>query len=257
MKSFYFGTSRKLYGCLHEVDEAKPTGVLLCYPGIQEYNPTHWAFRKLAGLLNKAKFPVLRFDYSNTGDSEGDAYDASLDRQVEDIATAADELKDNAGVRRVAVIAMRLGALLAARAVGKGLKVSDLILWEPVFKGATYIDEMERLDRHLATSWLHRVTEPRIELAGYPFPSSLREAIESTDLQAMPPKAASRVGFFLKAPSDDAKAVEQTWSQAGLKVSSAIVHESSGRVTAAGAGGENAVLYSETLTAMVNFLQAA
>src|SRR3954469_12504453 len=70
MKSFFFGTGRRLYGTLHEAKGTqKSTGVLLCYPGVQEYNMTHWAFRKLAGLITKSGMPVLRFDYSCSGDS--------------------------------------------------------------------------------------------------------------------------------------------------------------------------------------------
>src|SRR5258705_10516912 len=137
MRSFFFGTGRRLYGTLHEArGAAKSTGVLLCYPGVQEYNMTHWAFRKLAGLLTREGLPVMRFDYSCSGDSQGDVYDARLDHQVEDIATAAEELKDQADVRRVSVIGMRLGPRLAARAVAKGLEVRDLVLWEPIFSGA-------------------------------------------------------------------------------------------------------------------------
>src|SRR5688572_32608464 len=152
MRSFFFGTGRRLYGTLHEAKGAqKSTGVLLCYPGVQEYNMTHWAFRKLAGLITRAGMPALRFDYSCSGDSEGDVYDARLEHHVEDIATAAEELKDQADVRRVTIIGMRLGALLATRAVAKGVEANGLFLWEPVLRGTDYIAELERLDHDIST----------------------------------------------------------------------------------------------------------
>src|SRR5256885_14992333 len=105
MRSFFFGTGRRLYGALHEPrGAAKSTGVLLCYPGVQEYNLTHWAFRKLAGQLAREGLPAMRFDWSCTGDSEGDIDDGAISHWVEDVATAADELRDASGVRRISIV---------------------------------------------------------------------------------------------------------------------------------------------------------
>ena len=70
MKPFFFGPSAQpRFGLLHPPagERARRAGVLLCYPGVQEYNISHWAFRKLAGLLARAGFPVLRFDWAGTG----------------------------------------------------------------------------------------------------------------------------------------------------------------------------------------------
>src|SRR5581483_1362674 len=135
MKPLFFGDSkRRLYGVLQEpVGNARETGVVLCYPAPQEYHMTHWAFRRLAALLAKAGFPALRFDYSCTGDSSGSAHAASPEAWAQDVAAAAAELKDLTGVRKVALLGMRFGAAVATRAVATlGLKVSHLVLWEPV-----------------------------------------------------------------------------------------------------------------------------
>jgi pimeloyl-ACP methyl ester carboxylesterase len=255
MRTFFFGTRRRLYGTLHEPQrQAKSTGVLLCYPGVQEYNMTHWAFRKLAGLLAREGLPVLRFDWSCTGDSEGDVYDSSVSHWVEDVATAADELRDAAGVRRVSIIGMRLGALLAARAVSQGIEVRDLLLWEPVFRGADYISDLERLDHEIATRRHHRIEDPRVELAGYPFPTTLRAAISGLALHDTVPKQAGRVAMFLKAEQPEAADVASAWSRAGLKVTSQVVREESGGVTEGAGEGDSAVLYTHMLTAMANEL---
>jgi uncharacterized protein len=251
MRSFFFGTGRRLYGVLHEaMGTAKSTGVLLCYPGVQEYNMTHWAFRKLAGQLTREGLAVMRFDYSCSGDSEGDVYDTSLAHQVEDIATAAEELKDQAGVRRVSIVGMRLGAVLATQAVAKGLKTADLVLWEPIFRGSDYIAELERLDADICTRRHHRILEPRVELAGYPFPSRLREAVGALNLQAHVPKAASRVAMFLSSPGQEAADTQAAWERAGVKVSSQVVREESGGVTQGAGEGDSAVLYTSMLSAM-------
>jgi uncharacterized protein len=256
MRTFFFGGARRLNGVLHEAQgAAKSTGVLLCYPGVQEYNLTHWAFRKLAGLLARQGFHSLRFDYSCTGDSAGDVYDADLEHHLEDIVTAADELKDAAGVRRVSVIGMRLGALLAARAVSQGLSVRELLLWEPVFEGRAYVEQLEQLDHHLASRKHHRITQPRIELAGYPFPSRMRAQLEALSLEQSVPKAAGRVAMFLMADSAKAEATGEAWRRAGVATTSRVVREESGGLLGSAGDGDSAVHYNAMLSALVEHLQ--
>jgi pimeloyl-ACP methyl ester carboxylesterase len=249
VRSFYFGTTRRLYGVMHEPQGSpKATGVLLCYPGVQEYNMTHWAFRKLAGLLVREGYPVMRFDYSCTGDSQGDAYAGSVDAWVEDIASAAEELKDAAGVRRFSIVGMRLGAALAAQALAEGLKASDFILWEPIFGGADYVRELEKLDDAECSRLQHWPMSPRTELAGYPFPSSLRRGLEGIDLSASVPKGCARAALFLSAPAEGAAAVRAAWQQAGVKVAEHVVHEEAG--VTSGVARDSAVLYTQMLSAM-------
>src|SRR3954469_1772305 len=106
MKPFFFGPSTQpRFGLLHPPsgESARRAGVLLCYPGIQEYNISHWAFRKLAGMLGRAGFPVLRFDWAGTGDSAGDAAAGRVATWLEDVAMAAQELRASAGVEGAAV----------------------------------------------------------------------------------------------------------------------------------------------------------
>ena len=88
---------------------------MLCYPWGQEYLRAHRSMRLLADMIAARGCDVLRFDYSGTGDSGGDATTASFVEWESDIETAIDELKDMAGVSRVSLVGLRLGATLAAR----------------------------------------------------------------------------------------------------------------------------------------------
>jgi uncharacterized protein len=165
-------------------------GVVLCYPAPQEYMRTHWAFRKLAGLLAVEGFHVLRFDYHATGDSAGDSPEANLGQWREDIQTAVRELKDLAGVQRVSVVGLRLGAALAAQACWAGLKVSTLVLWEPVVEGRAYLAELKAIEAAKVARELYpasvRKGPAQEELLGFPFPRALRAAVEQVDLLASP-----------------------------------------------------------------------
>jgi len=156
---------------------------------------THWAFRRLAAQFAKAGFPALRFDYSGTGDSSGSAHEASPEGWAQDVTAAAAELKDLTGVRKIVLLGMRFGAAIASRAVAAGLKVSHLVLWEPVTQGSRYPEQLEELDDREALRLLHRVSQPRVELGGYPMTSAQRAAITALGAgigSAQGPRSASQ-----------------------------------------------------------------
>lgn len=195
-RPLFFGSSEQaLFGVHHpaRAAAARGAGVVLCYPGVQEYNMTHWAFRKLAGMLSREGFDVLRFDYRGTGDSAGEPLEANRATWLADIQTAVRELRDMTGVQPVSLLGMRLGAALAAL-VSREMAVDDLVLWEPVVQGRRYIEELEEQQARRKLVLLHgRWPEDREELMGFPFPPSMREDIGSIDLRAAPPIKARRV----------------------------------------------------------------
>ena len=90
--------------------------VLLCNPFGEEAVRAHRAYRVLAQRLEAAGYATLRFDYAGTGDSGGDSDAFTPDDWIDDIAAAADELRRLAGVSRIVLAGLRLGATLAAHA---------------------------------------------------------------------------------------------------------------------------------------------
>ena len=104
MHPFYFGdTDRPLFGVYHPPGSqaVHDVGVLLCYPGAEEYMSIHWAFRRLAVMLSKSGFHVLRFDYFGTGDSSGEFTEANILQWQADIRAAVAELRDMASTKRI------------------------------------------------------------------------------------------------------------------------------------------------------------
>ncbi|MDW3681310.1 alpha/beta hydrolase [Cupriavidus sp. CV2] len=154
-------------GCAGWLHEAAGTlGVVLCNPHGHEAMWSHRAFRHLAGDLAAAGLPVLRFDYPGTGDSAGtDADGEHIAWCVHGILAAVATLREQAGVSRVVLCGLRLGATLAvlaaeALAAREPDAVAGLVLVAPVVSGRAYLREL----RALHTSWVNNVI-PDIELA--------------------------------------------------------------------------------------------
>lgn len=190
LEPFYFGDPQKqLYGIYHlpAIETKRDEGVMLCYPLPQEYMSYHWAFRQLGELLSNVGFHVLRFDYFGTGDSAGESTEVNIDQWKSDILTAADELKNKHKLKKISIIGLRFGATLAFQACTDGVKVDDLILWDPVLNGKRHIKELEQIRNELKNNYMPRARKALIdsdykELLGYPFSFEHRKSIMQIDL---------------------------------------------------------------------------
>jgi pimeloyl-ACP methyl ester carboxylesterase len=177
------------------------TGVVLLYPGVQEYIRAHWAFRSLATALAGRGFPVLRFDYRGVGDSAGEPESTTFEACVEDACAAARELHECASVENVAFIGMRLGAAVALEASGRLPYVDRVLLWNPIARGHDYLAELERIDRAARIRLLHSMRHDPEELGGYAFPRTVRRSIERIDLRWPLPGRARRFEIFAESVS--------------------------------------------------------
>ena len=220
MKPLFFGSvERHLYGIYHPPTQGGGShAVLLCYPGVQEYNATHWAFRRLAGMLGRAGCHVLRFDYFGTGDSSGELREGTPEIWMRDIRDAAQELLDLSGVRHLSLVGMRLGAALGTLASSEGLRMRKLILWEPVVSGRAYVRELERRDARRNLLLLHasRTRGRRDELLGHPFPTDVRFATEQIELTRTRTPLADQTVIFAEELRPEHDALRAAFEQAGV-----------------------------------------
>lgn len=146
MTPFFFGESNnQLYGVLHPMQGGvkKKKAVVLCNAFGQEYMRSHRAYRQLAMMLSRQGYYVLRFDYRGTGDSALSLDQVNADDWVDDIEVAINEIREVTNVKKVNVIGLRLGGLLAASACSKRTDINDLILWDSLFSGEEYITELQ------------------------------------------------------------------------------------------------------------------
>jgi uncharacterized protein len=190
MRCFFFGeTGRQLYGALHSATAENPrnTCVVLAYPWLHEYNHCHAAFRRLAGMLERAGFATLRFDYSGTGDSHGAPSESFCRDWQQDIATACRELSVLSRARSLCIVGLGIGGALAA-AAAEAARVDHLVLWEPVLSGEQYLDQLDQLDRRYRVARLYGNPAPRAErdqLLGFSFSQAARKEMARLDLRQL------------------------------------------------------------------------
>lgn len=198
MKPLFFGSSKApLFGLYHPAaGKPRDVGVVVCNPFGQEAIRAHRALRQLAALLVRARFHVFRFDWSGTGDSAGS--DVSLAAWRKDVATASDELRDTAGVRKVAWVGLRLGATVALLAADR--TVDRVVAWDPVVRGRDYLAELARMHGEYMKFELPRWQPSGDgEALGFALPPSLKSELAAIEPTSFAP-AAKRVAVVASEP---------------------------------------------------------
>jgi pimeloyl-ACP methyl ester carboxylesterase len=146
VKAFYFNSGgHNLFGWLHEPADgiARDLGFIICNPFGQEADCAHLSMRAFADTAAAAGIPTLRFDYLGTGDSADiDPRANQLEVWSKDVVAAVDELKRVAGVERVCLLGVRLGAVLATMAAAQSRSVAGLALISPIIDGRRYVREL-------------------------------------------------------------------------------------------------------------------
>jgi len=188
MNLLFFGdSSRQLFGAYHPPSASGVPArgaALLCPPWGPEYFISHRILRRLASRLSDSGYHVLRFDYFGTGDSAGEREDGDLTSWYEDASLAVDELKDMSGFETVAVIGIRLGAVIGWRLARQRDDVTSVLMWDPVVDGTQYVRELRETQLEI-DRWSLSWPRPRksgnriLDLIGYPLTPSMCASIEA------------------------------------------------------------------------------
>jgi exosortase A-associated hydrolase 2 len=196
---FYDSQGDALYGFLHPAEGGpKRTCVVFVHGAFEDRQDAHLITRNVAGALSKRGFNALRFDLYGHGDSAGEFSDASLARWTADTLAAARWLTHETGCDRVALVGVRLGATIAARAASAlaaaGTPPERLVLWQPVVIGQTYATELLRscLTSEMASATRVRGTREQliarlragecINVGGYAFSPGLYDDVVAAAL---------------------------------------------------------------------------
>lgn len=145
---FFPNGNYRLFGILYEPKEpSKKEGFVFCDPFAEE---KLWAQRVMVNFARElayAGYPVLRFDYMGTGDSEGEFEECSIETKLSDIHCAIKTLQEKVhGVKSLGLVGLRFGATLATLAAANGEEIKKLILWDPILNGASYMTELLRIN---------------------------------------------------------------------------------------------------------------
>jgi pimeloyl-ACP methyl ester carboxylesterase len=215
--------SRRMVGFFHPADERRATAhaVLLCNPFGHEALRVHRFYRLLAERLSRQGVTVLRFDYHGTGDSPGEDEVADMNGWAQDIVEAQRELLRSAGARHVAWFGTRLGARLALMAAPQAAGgVHKLVLWDTVFDGRPYLEELgraqlEELERSHNLpdpGWRRALARDPLAFAGeclgFAIPQRLREQLLALDAG----QRCKLPGLAVRLLADPADAAAARWA---------------------------------------------
>lgn len=170
---------------------------MLCNPFGEEASRGHRTFRVLATQLERLGYSTLRFDYTGTGDSQGDSEDATVDSWLADIGEAAEHLRKTSGISRISLVGLRFGATLAALATARGvLKARHLVLWDPIVEGRAYLAELVAqheayMRDEIGPTWTDRRGQrpdgSPMEALGAPISAALAAELAAIDLGTVTP----------------------------------------------------------------------
>jgi exosortase A-associated hydrolase 2 len=188
--------------------------VLYVHPFGEEMNKSRRMAALQARELAALGYGVLLLDLYGCGDSSGDFGDARWDIWKDDLALGHQWLRERLG-RPVSVLGLRLGALLALDyARGAVQTIADLMLWQPVQSGTTFLNQFLRL--RIANDMLSEDKEKSggtkalraalhagesLEVAGYELAPELAAAIDALDATTLATSACP-VHWFEAVPAE-------------------------------------------------------
>jgi esterase/lipase len=187
MEPFFFGdTGRKLFAIYHPpFQEIRSTGILICAPLFHEYIRANHTLRQIALSLSQANYSVLRFDYFATGNSQGELADVAAGQWIDDINRAIDEFQAISGVRQIAIVGVRLGALLAINATAQRKNISRYVIWDGIFNGADYLAELEATHQQMIEAHRNLSAKQKQAATHDEFLGSLRNPVLLDEIKTM------------------------------------------------------------------------
>jgi alpha-beta hydrolase superfamily lysophospholipase len=242
---------RPCFGWFHPARApARGMGVLLCRPIGYEALCAYQTYKLLAMQLAEAGFDVFRFDYDGTGDSAGeDADPGRVAAWVDSTAAAAGELKRLAGVSRLALFGLRLGATIAAETAARMGGVDSLVLWAPCTSGRALARELRAANACRAAVSTGQTSED-IEALACLYTAETLEALQQLDCERAAAAPAHRALVIARDDMPMSERLPARYRELGVDTTVANWPGYKGMM----AEPHEAVLDSGTLTAIVDWL---
>lgn len=165
--SYFKSGQNKLYGVHYQPQNGQLShsrAVLICHPLGHEYPRSYRNLQQFSIQLGQAGFDTFRFDYAGTGNSSGKNDELTAEQCIADIQAAAAYIREQSQCQHLSIIAVRMGAPLAVKAMtengGISGHIDNLIIWDPVIHGSNYIKLLHKF-HHKTLSNLERFRQIR------------------------------------------------------------------------------------------------
>ncbi|MFW9873549.1 MAG: serine aminopeptidase domain-containing protein, partial [Candidatus Thorarchaeota archaeon] len=119
-------------------------GVIVCGAIAEENFYIGHIYNILAKNLAMYGFHVFQFDYTGTGNSEGEFIETNVEVWIEDIRNAIKYLKQKYNIHDIILLGTRLGATTCYKLSTEIRDIVGICLWEPVVIGEIYWKEKLR-----------------------------------------------------------------------------------------------------------------
>jgi exosortase A-associated hydrolase 2 len=198
-QAFFLATPHGQRYCLFHAPQGECRGALVyLHPFAEEMNKSRRMAATQARALAAIGYGVLQIDLAGCGDSDGDFADARWEHWKLDAGAASAWLQQRLGMP-VGLWGLRLGALLALD-YARSAPVAQLLLWQPVLQGASFMTQFLRLrvaggmlDASEAASGGTKELRAQLqagealEIAGYMLAPELAASIDALDAAHMAP----------------------------------------------------------------------
>ena len=128
----------QIVGMLHKPDSIPHPPSVVFYHGCTGSKvEDHWLFVKLARILSRSGFMVLRFDFRYSGDSEGNFEGMTLTGEISDGVKSIDFLTSECGAdpERIGILGLSMGGAVGAVVTGSLTeRIKSCVLMNPVGK---------------------------------------------------------------------------------------------------------------------------
>lgn len=175
-------------GYLHEA----PGDCLVVMAGAVGYEHlcTQRMWCELGDRIAAAGYPALRFDWAGCGDASGsDADPARCHAWEASLRDALAYARDRLGARRIAIVAMRHGALIAAKVAAEDQAIEAVALLAPPTSGRYHARELAALAQVIGTRppppGVKALPDGDFELAGFLVTAETQRDMGRYDLRTL------------------------------------------------------------------------
>ena len=226
--------------CLHRAGRGDAC-IIVVPPFAEEMNRSRRMWTLLAAQLAGVGVGTLIPDLHGTGDSDGEFAEATWEAWRTDLDVCCRFARES-GVRRIGLLGVRLGALLALDYLRDpahteaAAGITQLILWQPVLDGRLHMNQFLRLKlaaglrqaaagKETTASLRERLARgERLEVAGYELARGLLDAIDALNAQSLAPSPTLRIDWLEVSTAEVAalapvsEKVLEAWRAAGANV---------------------------------------